>query len=65
VHQWYGPQDVFFKVRADDGNLLHPAPGDIHARWPLASGVISAAATQLNNADNPLAPFVLCHPLKK
>jgi hypothetical protein len=21
VDQWYGPDDVFFKVRADDGNL--------------------------------------------
>jgi hypothetical protein len=21
VDQWYGPSDVFFKVRADDGNL--------------------------------------------
>ena len=21
LDQWYGPQDVFFKVRADDGNL--------------------------------------------
>ncbi len=21
MDQWYGPQDVFYKVRADDGNL--------------------------------------------
>ena len=21
VYQWYGPDDAFFKVRADDGNL--------------------------------------------
>lgn len=21
IDQWYGPDDVFFKVRADDGNL--------------------------------------------
>jgi hypothetical protein len=21
LDQWYGPSDVFFKVRADDGNL--------------------------------------------
>ena len=21
LDQWYGPQDLFFKVRADDGNL--------------------------------------------
>lgn len=21
LDQWYGPQDVFFKLRADDGNL--------------------------------------------
>ncbi len=21
LDQWYGPQDIFFKVRADDGNL--------------------------------------------
>ena len=21
LDQWYGPQDVFYKVRADDGNL--------------------------------------------
>jgi hypothetical protein len=21
LDQWYGPQDAFFKIRADDGNL--------------------------------------------
>lgn len=21
IDQWYGPEDMFFKVRADDGNL--------------------------------------------
>ncbi|MBZ5601678.1 MAG: hypothetical protein LAO79_05165 [Acidobacteriia bacterium] len=21
IDQWYGPEDVFFKLRADDGNL--------------------------------------------
>jgi hypothetical protein len=21
MDQWYGPQDAFYKVRADDGNL--------------------------------------------
>ena len=21
IDQWYGPQDIFFKVHADDGNL--------------------------------------------
>ena len=25
LDQWYGPHNVFFKVRANDGNLLHPA----------------------------------------
>ncbi len=37
VDQWYGPDDVFFKVRADDGNLYilrHNAPSD---SWSLES----------------------------
>jgi hypothetical protein len=39
LDQWYGPEDVFFKVRADDGNLyilrhtLWAPPG----RWDLIS----------------------------
>lgn len=35
VDQWYGPNDTFFKVRADDGNLyilLHSAVSD---EWRL------------------------------
>lgn len=38
LDQWYGPDDTFFKVRADDGNtyiLKHPsAPND---DWELVS----------------------------
>jgi len=37
VDQWYGPDDLFFKVRADDGNLYilrHNPPRD---RWSLES----------------------------
>ena len=30
IDQWYGPSDLFFKVRADDGNLFcvraNPSP---------------------------------------
>ncbi len=37
VDQWYGPDDVFFKLRADDGNLYivrHRAGAD---EWNLES----------------------------
>ena len=37
LDQWYGPDDLFFKVRADDGNLYilrHNPPRD---RWSLES----------------------------
>ncbi len=37
VDQWYGPDDTFFKVRADDGNLYilrHIARED---EWSLES----------------------------
>ena len=37
LDQWYGPDDTFYKVRADDGNLyilrLHAATGE----WALES----------------------------
>ena len=37
LDQWYGPDDVFYKVRADDGNLYilrHDAAAD---EWRLES----------------------------
>ena len=37
VDQWYGPDDLFFKVRTDDGNLYilrHNTPAD---EWTLES----------------------------
>jgi len=37
VDQWYGPDDVFFKLRADDGNayiLRHNSASDA---WSLES----------------------------
>ncbi|MBI1897006.1 MAG: hypothetical protein HYZ57_06980 [Acidobacteria bacterium] len=37
IDQWYGPEDTFFKVRADDGNLYvlrHARDEDI---WSLES----------------------------
>ncbi len=39
LDQWYGPDDMFFKVRADDGNLYilrnhHSAP---EGAWTLES----------------------------
>lgn len=36
LDQWYGPNDLLFKVRADDGNLyiLRNAP---EGRWSLES----------------------------
>ena len=37
VDQWYGPDDTFFKLRADDGNLYilcrRTSPGE--AEWSL------------------------------
>jgi hypothetical protein len=37
VDQWYGPEDTFFKIRADDGNIyiLRYSPGD--DLWSLES----------------------------
>ena len=37
LDQWYGPEDTFFKLRADDGNLYilrHRPVGDV---WTLES----------------------------
>jgi hypothetical protein len=37
VDQWYGPEDTFFKVRADDGNLyiLRRRPWNPAEEWTL------------------------------
>jgi hypothetical protein len=37
VDQWYGPDDAFFKVRADDGNLyiLRRRISAVEAEWSL------------------------------
>jgi uncharacterized protein (UPF0128 family) len=37
--QWYGPQDVFYKVRADDGNLyiLRQQTSAADKSWDLVS----------------------------
>jgi hypothetical protein len=39
VDQWYGPNDVFFKVRADDGNLyiLRQSRSMPEPTWSLES----------------------------
>ncbi len=39
VDQWYGPEDVFFKVRASDGNLyvLRRRPSTPDGEWTLES----------------------------
>jgi len=39
LDQWYGPQDIFFKVRADDGNLyiLRRETSHPEATWHLVS----------------------------
>ena len=37
IDQWYGPDDAFFKVRADDGNLyiLRRTMSAAEAEWSL------------------------------
>ncbi len=35
--QWYGPDDVFFKVRADDGNLYILRHNAARDDWSLES----------------------------
>ncbi len=37
VDQWFGPDDAFFKVRADDGNLyiLRPRTSAAEEEWSL------------------------------
>jgi hypothetical protein len=39
LDQWYGPQDVFFKLRADDGNLyiLRQRTSVPDSPWELVS----------------------------
>jgi len=39
VDQWYGPDDAYFKVRADDGNLyiLRRATSEAENTWSLVS----------------------------
>ena len=42
LDQWYGPQDTFFKVHADDGNLYILRRETSTPRWSVASGIIPA-----------------------
>jgi hypothetical protein len=39
LDQWYGPEDVFFKIRADDGNLyiLRHQTSVADGNWDLVS----------------------------
>ena len=37
LDQWYGPDDEFFKVRADDGNLYILRPQRLEDKWLLES----------------------------
>jgi len=37
VDQWYGPDDDFFKVRADDGNLYILRRSTATGEWSLES----------------------------
>jgi hypothetical protein len=37
VDQWHGPEDTFFKVRADDGNLYILKHRQVGDTWTLES----------------------------
>jgi hypothetical protein len=37
LDQWYGPDDEFFKVRADDGNLYILRHHPLEDEWSLES----------------------------
>jgi uncharacterized protein (UPF0128 family) len=37
LDQWYGPEDVFYKVRADDGNLYILRQQTSDESWDLVS----------------------------
>jgi hypothetical protein len=37
LDQWYGPDDVFYKVRADDGNLYILRHNEREDEWSLES----------------------------
>ena len=37
LDQWYGPDDVFYKVRADDGNLYILRHNEREDEWRLES----------------------------
>ena len=45
LDQWYGRQDFFFKVRADDGNLYILRRETSAPPRTVVSGVIPATAT--------------------
>lgn len=39
IDRWYGPQDAWFKVQADDGNLyiLRHRTSEINGEWEMVS----------------------------
>ena len=41
LDQWYDPESIFYKVRADDGNLYILRATDIDAGWGPGLGLVS------------------------
>jgi hypothetical protein len=41
LDQWYDPESLFYKVRADDGQSLHPSTMDIDTRGRVGVGLLS------------------------
>jgi hypothetical protein len=54
LDQWYGPNDIFFKVRADDGNLyILRADATIDSHWSkrIVPGGQSRMSFETKTAD--------------
>ena len=59
LDQWYGPEHVFFKVRADDGNvyILRHQTSALDGDWNLISfrGPADQCATELKSRQDSTA----------
>jgi hypothetical protein len=57
LDQWYGPQDVFFKLRADDGNLYTCGS---EPRFPIRLGNWCRSAGSWRSANENRGPWPGC-----
>ena len=56
LDQWYDPESIYFKVRADDEYLYSPTT-NFGARWNVGLGLIPRAGEHQEVAE----PLAICH----